>query len=177
MSKTSSKLTERQKSIVISLLGAYFSRNEVVAIFKEEYDIELSYQAVDWYWHNKQDEIKAKREKFDDENEPLPITKKKYRLSVRQKLVNDLIKHLWYEKPLMQRGMPVADDDGNAIVLKLFGNHDAINKILDSAQKELEPSKIALTDPSGEHEHSTTEETAAAVKRLLDGILDKLAAE
>jgi len=91
---TAPKLNDRQKSIIISLLGAYFSRSEVVEIFKEKYDIEISYQAVDWYWQNKQDEIKEKRAKFDDENEPLPITNKKYRLAVRQKLVQDLEKHL-----------------------------------------------------------------------------------
>lgn len=152
MSSTAPKLNDREKSILISLLGAYYSRVEVVGIFKEQYDITISYPGVDWYWQNKQEEIKAARQRFDDENEPLPIVNKKYRLAVRQKLVEDLNKNLWSEVAVYRDGKVQVDDKGKPTLVKVQGKHDTINKLLDSAQKELEPQKVAMTNPGGDKE-------------------------
>ena len=141
MAKAAPKLSGQQKALVVKLLGAYFTVTETLEILLKDYDIELTYAAVYWYWKHHQDEIKQQRNLFDDKVEVLPITDKIYRLYQRQYLIDDLRKHLWYEKPLLRHGKPVADKDGKPIVLKLTGNHESINKILDSAQKELEPQK------------------------------------
>ena len=148
------KLSGQQKALVIKLLGSYFTVTETIEILKNEYDIELTYGAVYWYWKHHHPAILEEREKFDKDVEILPITQKKYRLATRQKLVKVLEKHLWREKPLMRAGKMVVDKNGNAKIYKLTGNHVVINKLLDSAQKEMEPMKVELTDPTGDREFS-----------------------
>ncbi len=172
MAEAKPKLNDYQKNLIIKLLGAYFTVQETVDVLRDKYEVELTYQAVYWYWRNRNDEILTARKDFDLKIDVIPITSKINRLKERQMLIDDLKKHLWYEKPLLRNGNPVADDDGNPILLKLTGNHESINKVLDSAQKELEPSKIALTDPTGENEYSgTPKETGFRIRKLLEAAL------
>jgi len=157
MAEAKPKLNDYQKNLIIKLLGAYFTVQETVDVLRDKYEVELTYQAVYWYWRNRNDEILLARKHFDLKIDVIPITNKINRLKERQMLIDDLKKHLWYEKPLLRNGNPVADDDGNPILLKLTGNHESINKVLDSAQKELEPSKV---------EHSGSIATPVVLNRV-----------
>ncbi len=50
MAEAKPKLNNLQKHLIIQLLGAYYTINETLDILKEYYELELTYQAIHWYW-------------------------------------------------------------------------------------------------------------------------------
>ena len=172
MSEAKPKLNDYQKNLVIKLLGAYFTVQETVDILKDKYEISLTYQGVYWYWQKRNNEILASRKDFDSKIDVIPITDKINRLKERQMLVDDLKKHLWSEVAVYRDGKLMLDKKGEPIAVRVSPKHESINKILDSAQKELEPSKIALTDPTGKNEYTgTPKEIGFRIRKLLEASL------
>jgi len=172
MAEAKPKLNDYQKNLIIKLLGAYFTVQETVDILRDKYEIKLTYQAVYWYWRNRNDEILAARKDFNLKIDVIPITNKINRLKERQVLVDDLKKNLWSEVAVYRDGKLMLDKKGDPISIKISPKHESINKLLDSAQKELEPSKVALTDPTGENEYTgTTKEIGFRIRKLLEASL------
>lgn len=143
------KLTKEQKSILIQLLANFYGNNQLVEYFKQEYDTAVSSANISFYRKRYETEIIEVRKKLGDRLLAIPIANKFYRLEERQKLLDDLKEHLWLEDVKMKNNQIAYDKDGNPIVLKLKGNHAIANQIMDSVKSELEPDKLALTDPSG----------------------------
>ena len=171
MAEAKPKLNDYQKNLIIKLLGAYFTVQETVDVLRDKYEVELTYQAVYWYWRNRNDEILTARKSFDSKIDVIPIANKVNRLKERQVLIDDLKKNLWSEISVFRDGKLMLDDKGAAISVRVQPKHESVNKNLDSAQKELEPSKVALTDPTGENEFTGISEARRRVEEGLDRIL------
>jgi len=151
MAEAKPKLNNLQKHLIIQLLGAYYTINETLDILKEYYELELTYQAIHWYWKNRQVEILEARNNFDLQVEVIPITNKINRLKERQLLINDLKKNLWSEVAVYRDGKLMLDENGEPIAVKISPKHESINRILDSAKKELEPQSVKFSGSIGRH--------------------------
>jgi hypothetical protein len=157
--KNENKLTEAHKQVIIRMLGAYYNFKDVRDHLKQEYGIEISDANVSYYKKHRRQEIREARQNFLRDIEVLPVSDKAYRIKLRQDLIKDAMANLWLD---------VLDKDGN--VLHQRGNHAVINKILDSIQSELEPKKIAQTDPTGET--GVTEKWEALMDRARETALE-----
>lgn len=151
--QTTPKLKGIHKDFIISKLALYCGVTEIAEALKAEFDINVTPQAVEYYKREYEQEWKDKRKYFNAHiAEVEPFADKINRIKMRGDLIRDLNDNLWTEEPLIKNNRTIRDDDNNPIMLKVSSNHVNINRLLDSIHKELEPSKIALTDPSGEHE-------------------------
>lgn len=149
--ENASKLKGDHKAILIQLLADFWCNDEILKHFKQEFNIEMSSANISFYRKNHEADIIQQRESLNERLLAIPIANKFYRLEERQKLLDDLKKHLWYEDVKMKGNQIAYDSDGNPIVLKIKGNHNVANQILDSVHKELDPDKLALTDPTGKN--------------------------
>jgi len=147
---TENKLTGEHKAILIQLLADFYGNDEVIKYFKREFNIKMSSGNVSFYRKTHESDIIQQRESLNKRLLAIPIANKFYRIEQRQKLVDDLFKNLWLEDVKMKGNQIAYDKDGNPKMVKIKGNHNVINKLLDSIQKELEPNKLSLTDPSGD---------------------------
>lgn len=145
------KLSGTHKDILIQLLADFYGNDEVIEYFKQEHNITMASGNVSFYRKNHEKDIIKKRKSFNKRLLAIPIANKFYRLEERQKLLDDLKNNLWCEVVKMKDGQVVLDEKGNQTVFRLKGNHGIANQIMDSVQKETEPQKLSLTDPSGEH--------------------------
>jgi hypothetical protein len=134
----SHRLSPVTRVIIFKLLGAFYRPTEVVRELKETYDVKTTVQNVFYYQQKYPDEIEKHRKEYLADLKVIPIANKKVRLEERQKMVEDLKKNLWNEMP-------------SKFGPYLKANHAALNQILDSARQEMEPTKIAQTDPTGEN--------------------------
>ncbi len=135
------KLKGEHKDFIISKLALHCGQTEIAAAVKDEFGIDMSKQNVDYYKRKYEKEWRKKRDYFNKHIAEIePFADKSLRVQQRGDLIRDIVdKGLWYT------------------VFGKFGdyekgNHGAINDLLDSINKELEPRKLALTDPSGERE-------------------------
>lgn len=148
------KLSGTHKDILIQLLADFYGNDEVIEYFKQEYNITMASGNVSFYRKSHEDDIIKKREKLNAKLLAIPIANKFYRLEERQKLLDDIKKHLWYEDvKTNKKNEVVYDKDDNPVVIKIKGNHNVANQIMDSVHKELDPDKLALTDPTGKKQH------------------------
>jgi len=133
------KLSGPDKQLMINMIAAFFENQDIVDHFQEEYGIKITGQNVSYYRKNKKPEIIEARKKFQEAIVYIPVAQKTWRLRVRQRIIDNLLKdeNLWKKEPVK---------DG----VKYKGAHNVINNILDSAREELEPRKVSLTDPTGE---------------------------
>ncbi len=143
------KLKKDQKVILIQLLANFYGNNQLIEYFKEEFGIKVTSSNISFYRKNHEAEIIDVRKKLGDRLLAIPIANKFYRLEERQKLLDNIKKHLWCEVVKMKDGQIVLDEDGKQTVLRLKGNHAVANQIMDSVKAEVEPDRLALTDPSG----------------------------
>lgn len=132
------KLDGEHKQFVINKLAMHCGQTEIVEAIKKEYDVVISVQGIDYYKKKYETEWREQRAYFNlNIAEIEPFADKANRVKARGDLIRDIEeKGLWYT------------------VFGKFGdydkgNHGAINDLLDSIHKELEPFKIAPTDPSG----------------------------
>lgn len=147
---TAPKLTEEHKQVIKQMLATFEPVNDIVDYLKDEYDVDVSSRLIYYYSKEHHKDIEKIRLELNIKFEAIPIANKFNRIQTRQGLVDDLLANLWYE-----------DTKG-----KQKGNHTAINQLLDSTQKELEPFKIAQTDSEG---HDVTdEERFERIMALLD---------
>lgn len=135
------KLAGIHKEFIINKLALHCGTTEIAESLKTEFDIDITPQGIDYYKQNYEDEWRKRREYLNKHiAEVEPFADKVKRVQERGDLIRDI------------------EDEGLwCIVPGKFGeykkgNHGAINALLDSIQKELEPQKIAQTDPSGEKE-------------------------
>ena len=133
------KLSGEHKQLIINMLGSFFNNKEIIDHFKAEFDIEITGGNVSYYKKHKIPEILEARKKFQKTIVYTPVAQKTWRLRVRQRLIDNLLKeeNLWCE-------------EDTKYGTRKKGNHNHINNILDSAREELEPRKVSLTDPTGE---------------------------
>jgi hypothetical protein len=137
IAKNNYKLNGTQKALVIQMLADFKGNNEIIEYFKSEYDIDLTSAAITHYKHKNENDIIEVRKNLSERILAIPIANKIFRVELRQKLVADIMdKGLWYT---------ITNKYGE----HKKGNHGAVNEILDSVKSELEPDKLALTDPSG----------------------------
>ena len=162
------KLSCKQKDILIQLLADFYGNDEAIEYFKREYNIKMTSGNISFYRKTHEDKIIETRKKLGDRLLAIPIANKFYRLEERQKLLDDLKKHLWYEDIKMKGNQIAYDKDNNPIVLKIKGNHGVANQIMDSVQKETEPFKIAPTDPTGENEFTGFTDDERRMERLIE---------
>lgn len=135
---TKNKLDSNSKAIIINMLAAYYSNKEIVDYFKEELGLKITSANVSFYRKHKKKEIQIARVEFHKTVECLPVAQKVYRIQLRQKLIDDLLKNdrLWsIEKTKYGH--------------RYKSNHLVINKILDSVREEMEPKKLAVADSTG----------------------------
>jgi len=150
MTSPAHKLDGEMKALVFNMLAAYFKPNEVVDVLKEEHGIDISIQNIHYHKKQHHEEIMKLRDEFNAKIESIPITDKICRLQIRYTLVKDLIRNLWTERPVVDKGGNlVKNKKGEVVFYKTQGQHGEINRILDSIQKELEPSRVALTNAEG----------------------------
>ncbi len=146
---TGNKLKGEHKAILIQLLADFCGNDEVIEYFKREFNIEMSSGNVSFYRKTHEKDIIQQRESLNKRMLAIPIANKFYRIEQRQKLMDDLFENLWFEDVKMKNNQIVYKANGIAERFKLKGNHNIINNLLDSTQKELEPQKIAPTTPDG----------------------------
>lgn len=151
--QTRPKLKGIHKDFIINRLALYCGVTEIAEALKVEFDIDVTPQAVEYYKREHGKEWKAKREYFNAHiAEVEPFADKINRIKMRGDLIRDLDDNLWTEEPMIKRNVIIRDDDNNPIMIKGFPNHVNVNRLLDSIQRELEPMKVAQTDPSGQKE-------------------------
>ena len=127
--------------------------SEIAESLKIDFDVDITPQGVDYYKQNYEDEWKARRKYFNEHiAEVEPFADKINRIKKRGDLARDLDENLWQEEPLIKNNRTIRDDDNNPVMIKGFPNHININRLLDSIQRELEPLKVAQTDPTGQKE-------------------------
>ena len=141
------KLSGADKQLMINMIGGFFENQEIVDHFQEEYGIKITGQNVSYYRKHKKPEIREARKKFQESIVYLPVAQKTWRLRVRQYLIDNLLKdeNLWCK----EYGLEKKGDDITLKLLRKKGNHNHINNILESAQEELEPKRLAFTDITG----------------------------
>ena len=146
------KLSGEHKEFIINKLALHCGQAEIVEAIKEAYNIDISPQGVDHYKKNYERDWRARREYINKHIAEIePFADKSLRVQQRGELIRDLVKHLWFEDVKMKGNTVIYDVDGRAERFKLKGNHDVINKLLDSIHKEIEPFKIAHTNSTGEN--------------------------
>lgn len=147
------KLSGEHKDYVISKLALYCGTSEIAESLKIDFDVDITPQGVDYYKQNYEDEWRERRKYFNAHiAEVEPFAAKINRIKKRGDLIRDLDDNLWTEEPLIKNNVKIRDDDNNPIMIKGSPNHINVNRLLDSIHKELEPQKIAQTDPTGEKE-------------------------
>lgn len=145
-----SKLKGEHKEFVINKLALHCGVTEIAESLKIEFSVSVTPQNIEYYKREYEEEWRKRREYLNQHIAEIePYADKVNRVKMRGDLIRDLDKNLWTEEPLIKNNVKVRDDDNNPIMIKGFPNHAAANKILDSIQKELEPDKLALTDPTG----------------------------
>ena len=151
--RTTPKLKGAHKDFIINKLALYCGVTEIAEALKAEFEVDVTPQAIEYYKREYEKEWRAKREYFNAHiAEVEPFADKINRIKMRGDLIRDLDDNLWTEEPLIKRNVMIRDDDGDPIMIKGFPNHVNVNRLLDSIQKELEPLKIAQTDPTGQKE-------------------------
>ena len=148
---TRHKLKPEHKAILIQLLADFYGNVDVIEYLKKEFGIEITSGNISFYRKEHEADIIQQRESLNERLLAIPIANKFYRLEERQKLLDDLMEHLWYEDVKMKGNQIAYDSDGNPIVIKIKGNHSVANQIMDSVHKELDPDKLSLTDPTGKN--------------------------
>ncbi len=136
--KNKKKLKPEHKAIIIKMLGAFYKSKEIIDYLKKDYGVKITLANVNYYKNHKRDDIREARKIFLKDIEILPVSDKAYRILIRQKLVDELIK----EKNLWSKHYSVTT--GN--VTYQTPNHLIVNKILDSVRDELEPKGSSPTD-------------------------------
>lgn len=144
------KLNGEHKEFVINKLALHCGVTEIAEALKSEFGVDVTPQNIAFYKKNYETEWRKQREYFNlNIAEIEPFADKANRVLQRGELIRDLMKHLWLEDVKIKNNVILRDGDNKIELFKLKGNHDVINKLLDSIHKELEPDKLALTDPSG----------------------------
>lgn len=136
---TRHKLSDLHKEIIINMLAAFFEGHEIRKHLKEQFGVTVKAPTITYYKRQYVDEILEARREYNRFLGVTPIANKTNRIRIRQNLVDDLLQegNLWCHEQ-------------TKFGMKKKGNHNHVNKILDSVQNELEPNKIAVTDPGGE---------------------------
>jgi hypothetical protein len=146
----SNKLSAEHKAVVIKLLGSFETPSKVAAYIFEKYNIGVSVQNVSAYANRYPDEIKSVREKFLSDMELLPIVSKGYRIKIRQNLVFDIMGNP--NKDFADDKLWLEEANTAGVVIRRRGNHSIVNDLLDSVRDELEPRRVALTNPNGDQD-------------------------
>jgi hypothetical protein len=149
-SSRKSKLSAEHKAVVINLLGAFETPTNIAAYLLEKYNIKVSAQNIGAYAERYPDEIKLAREKILNELDLLPTTNKICRIKLRQDLVFDIMGHP--NKNYADDKLWLEEANTAGVMVRKRGNHSIVNDLLDSIQAELEPRKMALTDPTGKQD-------------------------
>lgn len=134
------KLDGEHKEYVINKLALHCGVTEIAESLKEEFGIDITPPGIAYYKREWEKEWRKQREYFNKHIAEIePFADKSLRVQKRGDLIRNIVdKGLWYT-------IKTAFGEHNK------GNHGAINDLLDSIHKELEPNKHAWTDPSGEH--------------------------
>lgn len=165
---TEHKLKAEHKTILIQLLAGFYGNDEAIEYLKNEFGIQVTSGNISFYRKQHEDDIIQQRMALNEKLLAIPIANKFYRLEERQKLLDDLKAHMWYEVFKMKDGQVVLDEKGNQTVLKLKGNHGVANQIMDSVKSELEPNKLALTNPDGTEEYAGFTDYKRRMERLIE---------
>ncbi len=148
------KLSGKHKEFVINKLALHCGQTEIAEAVKDEFDIDVTKQCIDYYKREYEEEWRKKREYFNKHIAEIePFADKSLRVQKRGELVRDLDENLWTETAMVKNDQVVYDKNDNPVMLKTFGNHEKINKLLDSIHKELDPDKLALVDPTGKKQY------------------------
>ena len=133
------KLSGEHKEFILNKLALHCGQTEIVKAIKANFNIDICVQGVDYYKREYEKEWREKRDYFNKHIAEIePFADKSLRVQKRGDLIRDIIdKGLWYT---------VFGKFGD----HEKGNHGAINDLLDSIKKEIEPFKIAQTNPDGD---------------------------
>ncbi|HEA19633.1 hypothetical protein LCGC14_1125860 [marine sediment metagenome] len=133
------KLDGIHKEYILNKLALHCGQTEIVKAIKTNFGIEISVQGIDYYKREYEKEWREKRSYFNKHIAEIePFADKSLRVQKRGELIRDIEDEgLWYT---------VFGKFGD----HKKGNHGAINDLLDSIKKEIEPFKIAQTNPDGE---------------------------
>ncbi len=133
------KLNGIHKEYVINRLALHCGLTEIAESLKIDFDVDVTPQAIEYYKREYEEEWREKRSYFNKHIAEIePFADKAQRVQKRGDLIRDIEeKGLWYTL-ITQFGKHEK------------GNHGAINDLLDSIKKEIEPFKIAQTNPDGD---------------------------
>lgn len=138
--RTHYKLDSESKGFVFKMLAMGETLQSIANEVKSRFDIDLSLPSIHHYKSKYPARIEATRLEIKENiNKEIPITNIEIRMYIRQKLLNDLMDNLWVEVPVMDnQGNIKTDKENNPVMKKVAkGNHDSVNKILDSAANEM----------------------------------------
>lgn len=146
------KLDGEHKEFVINKLALHCGQTEIAEAVKVEFDIDITKQCVDYYKREYEKEWRKRREYLNKHIAEIePFADKALRVKERGNLIRDIIENddLWQLDVAVKCKQIVRDNKNNPVLLKTRANHLVVNMLLDSIHKELEPGKLALTDPTG----------------------------
>ena len=136
------KLSTTDQKIVKQMLAEGERNREIIKFFRETKDISLADSSITWYRTKYPDEIQSIREQFAAKIRYIPISNKYYRIKTLQRLLDDIMDHLWVQEPVMDmknRGQYAKDKDGNVIYKKILrGNHSVAVQILKTCKEEMD---------------------------------------
>jgi hypothetical protein len=144
------KLGAEHLAVVIKMLGAWCTLQEVVDYLQEKYNINITASAVSNYRNTHAEEIKKAEQDFMSTIEALPIAHKVYRIKLRQNLIFDIMGDP--SKDFANNKLWLEGSNAAGVMIRRRGNHGIVNNLLDSVQDELEPRRGAPTNPSGEQD-------------------------
>lgn len=137
--KTTYKLDKVHKEMIIQMLAEGERPRDILAQL-EKSDIRLDPSTITWYKNNYQDEILQLQQEYEAKVKYIPISQRYYRLKTYQRLLDDIMDHLWIEEPMLDTHGRIRKDTGGNIVMKklMRGNHMTAVRILEAAGKEME---------------------------------------
>ena len=150
--QTKFKLKGIHKDFIINKLALHCGLTEIADELKVEFDIDVTPQAIEYYKREYEKEWREKRAFFNKNIAEIePFADKVLRVKERGNLIRDIIENddLWQLDVAVKCKQIVRDNKNNPVLLKTRANHLVVNMLLDSIHKELEPGKLALTDPTG----------------------------
>ena len=117
--KTLSKLDDKLQDEVIQQLASWKNPPQIIKFLKEHHNIDVTYQAIQYYRDNYASKIAAYRERIRQDLLTIPIANLSYRLKKRQELVDMILDN--------------AETDGKMTREDV----KTLNSLLDSAAKDL----------------------------------------
>lgn len=139
------KLTAELQQLVIQMLGRWSHPWEVIRFLKIEYNVDIKHATISYYKKRYADDIAKVGEDYMKQiAQECPVSQKAYRLKMIQRAVDDIMVSTPSGKNKFKDKLWIKSSNGPRPM------HDALVKLLTSAREEMEPRKVALTDPKGE---------------------------